>query len=171
MRSEGYLRGETILCNDAYLFFGSVNVSGIIDYAKQKWVVKHASISGRKQLLIILSLLLCKKAWRHSKSIIILYVLCLGVMLWLIWDSCYVFMWWFTFWRPSSLRLTMSRSKSVRRPVVLLKHRRPVRPSQWDLKEQREMFDNLNKPGLCNIQNLIENAISVLIKFPNLNSI
>lgn len=39
-----------------------------------------------------------------------------------------------TFSSPSSFRLMMSRSKSVRRPVVLLNDSLPVRPSQWDWK-------------------------------------
>lgn len=37
-----------------------------------------------------------------------------------------------TFSRPSSFKLMMSRSKSVRRPVVLLNESLPVRPSQCD---------------------------------------
>lgn len=39
-----------------------------------------------------------------------------------------------TFSSPSSFRLMMSRSKSVRRPVVLLNDSLPVKPSQWDWK-------------------------------------
>lgn len=39
-----------------------------------------------------------------------------------------------TFSSPSSFRMTMSRSKSVRRPVVLLNDSLPVKPSQWDCK-------------------------------------
>lgn len=43
-----------------------------------------------------------------------------------------------TFSRPSSFRLMMSRSKSVRRPVVLLKESLPVRPSQCDWKTTQD---------------------------------
>lgn len=39
-----------------------------------------------------------------------------------------------TFSSPSSFRLMMSRSKSVRRPVVMLNDSLPVKPSQWDWK-------------------------------------
>lgn len=47
-----------------------------------------------------------------------------------------------TFSSPSSLRLMISKSKSVLKPLVLLKTIRPVKPSHWAWKEERERDDD-----------------------------
>lgn len=52
-----------------------------------------------------------------------------------------------TFSSPSSLRLITSKSKSVLRPLVLLKVILPVRPSQWACGENNENI-SVNK-DLC----------------------
>lgn len=43
-----------------------------------------------------------------------------------------------TFSRPSSLRLMISKSKSVRKPLVLLKTMRPVNPSHWACAREKK---------------------------------
>lgn len=55
-----------------------------------------------------------------------------------------------TFSKPSSFRLITSRSKSVLKPLVLLKLIRPVKPSQWACRCEKNNHYNRPEPTEMN---------------------